>query len=199
VRDERIKDGLRNKISRERVGVEVDKMLKGRSLLQHPLITSHADALRAGPKPLYALQLIHNLGLYETIFTPPPGLLSSLPSDPSSVSLDTGRLLSVLVPAPSEAPLDSIHASAPIKPRPPPLPLPNLPPLPMSIHPSLTEHVERDAQARRHLWMAACLKAYKGVKIKDKKQREIESVEHVVLESLKVPCSTTILLRALRR
>ncbi|KAF4824562.1 CCA tRNA nucleotidyltransferase [Colletotrichum tropicale] len=45
---------LKLKISRERVGVEVEKMLKGRH-------------------PRKALELIHNLGLYEAIFTDPSG------------------------------------------------------------------------------------------------------------------------------
>ncbi|KAI8273179.1 CCA tRNA nucleotidyltransferase [Colletotrichum sp. SAR11_240] len=47
-------DALKLKISRERVGVEVEKMLKGRH-------------------PRKALELIHNLGLYEAIFTDPSG------------------------------------------------------------------------------------------------------------------------------
>ncbi|KAF1810506.1 hypothetical protein P152DRAFT_467879 [Eremomyces bilateralis CBS 781.70] len=50
--DESIKAALRLKISRERVGVEIEKMLKG-------------------PRPLMALSLIHRLGLYGTIFTDP--------------------------------------------------------------------------------------------------------------------------------
>lgn len=47
-----IKDALRRKISRERVGVELEKMLRG-------------------PDPRYALSLIDKLGLYYTIFSDP--------------------------------------------------------------------------------------------------------------------------------
>ncbi|ORY59486.1 uncharacterized protein BCR38DRAFT_488520 [Pseudomassariella vexata] len=54
-------DALRLKISRERVGVEVEKMLKG----------NH---------PKNALQLIHNLGLYHTIFTDPDNAKISQPN-----------------------------------------------------------------------------------------------------------------------
>ncbi|MCJ1385352.1 CCA tRNA nucleotidyltransferase, mitochondrial [Xylographa soralifera] len=50
--DESIKNALRAKISRERVGIEIEKMLKG-------------------PRPRYALSLIDRLGLYDTVFTDP--------------------------------------------------------------------------------------------------------------------------------
>ncbi|KAI8296133.1 CCA tRNA nucleotidyltransferase [Colletotrichum sp. SAR11_59] len=53
-------DALKLKISRERVGVEVEKMLKGRH-------------------PRKALELIHNLGLYEAIFTDPSGVQCPAP------------------------------------------------------------------------------------------------------------------------
>ncbi|MCJ1403697.1 CCA tRNA nucleotidyltransferase, mitochondrial [Xylographa trunciseda] len=50
--DESIKDALRVKISRERIGIEIEKMLRG-------------------PRPKYALSLIDRLGLYNTVFTDP--------------------------------------------------------------------------------------------------------------------------------
>jgi len=49
MQDEEIKAALRLKISRERVGVELEKMLRG-------------------PRPAYALSLIDEAGLYDTIF-----------------------------------------------------------------------------------------------------------------------------------
>ena len=52
MRDPEIKDALRRKISRERVGIEVEKMLKG-------------------PDPHEALRLVFELDLYETIFSDP--------------------------------------------------------------------------------------------------------------------------------
>ena len=52
MRNAEIKDALRRKISRERVGIELEKMLKG-------------------PDPHEALQLIFELDLYETIFSDP--------------------------------------------------------------------------------------------------------------------------------
>ncbi|MCJ1394229.1 CCA tRNA nucleotidyltransferase, mitochondrial [Xylographa bjoerkii] len=50
--DDSIKEALRAKISRERVGIEIEKILKG-------------------PRPMYALSLIDRLGLYNTVFTDP--------------------------------------------------------------------------------------------------------------------------------
>ncbi|RYO80950.1 hypothetical protein DL766_000291 [Monosporascus sp. MC13-8B] len=61
--DQRVLDALRLKISRERVGVEVEKMLKG----------NH---------PRRALQYIDDLGLYHTIFTDPNN--ASFPSPNTS-------------------------------------------------------------------------------------------------------------------
>jgi tRNA nucleotidyltransferase (CCA-adding enzyme) len=52
MRNAEIKDALRRKISRERIGIELEKMLKG-------------------PDPHEALQLIFELDLYETIFSDP--------------------------------------------------------------------------------------------------------------------------------
>ncbi|ORZ13052.1 hypothetical protein BCR42DRAFT_461689 [Absidia repens] len=57
-KNENIKNALVSKISRERIGTEIDKML-------------------TGPSPLRSLQLIHQNGLYHTIFTPPSNLQQS--------------------------------------------------------------------------------------------------------------------------
>lgn len=75
--DPAVMDALKLKISRERVGVEVEKMLKGSSLgssLCH--ISDHA----IGKNPRSALQLIDRLGLYATIFTDPTVHLSPAPN-----------------------------------------------------------------------------------------------------------------------
>jgi tRNA nucleotidyltransferase (CCA-adding enzyme) len=62
-KDATIKDALINKISRERIGTEIDKML-------------------SGPSPFLSLQLIHQYGLYPTVFTSPSGVpLSQPPED----------------------------------------------------------------------------------------------------------------------
>lgn len=59
MRDIKIQKALRMKISRERIGVEVEKMLRGRD-------------------PRLSLSLIHHLGLYSTIFSSPH---SDVPAD----------------------------------------------------------------------------------------------------------------------
>jgi len=64
MRDSSIKDALKLKISRERVGVEVTKMLKG-------------------PNPYESLKLIDALGLYNDIFTQP--------TDPQCTTVETGH------------------------------------------------------------------------------------------------------------
>jgi tRNA nucleotidyltransferase (CCA-adding enzyme) len=60
--DPEIQDVLKIKISRERVGIELEKMLKG-------------------PRPRMALDLINRFGLYRTVFTDPT---RSLPSEPDT-------------------------------------------------------------------------------------------------------------------
>ncbi|KAH6607909.1 cca trna nucleotidyltransferase [Trichoderma cornu-damae] len=60
--DERVLEALRKKISRERVGVELEKMLKGKT-------------------PRVALELLDRLGLYQAIFSDP---LQEKPSMPDT-------------------------------------------------------------------------------------------------------------------
>ncbi|KAI1176700.1 hypothetical protein F4777DRAFT_587777 [Nemania sp. FL0916] len=59
----KVLDALKLKISRERVGVEIEKMLKG-----------------IGKDPRRALQYINDLGLYHTIFTDPRKPATELPA-----------------------------------------------------------------------------------------------------------------------
>ncbi|KAL2915516.1 CCA tRNA nucleotidyltransferase, mitochondrial [Polyrhizophydium stewartii] len=58
--DEQIKTAFMKKITRERVGVELDKML-------------------AGQDPVRALRLIRDIGFYPLVFTPPPELPADVP------------------------------------------------------------------------------------------------------------------------
>jgi tRNA nucleotidyltransferase (CCA-adding enzyme) len=63
--DPAIQEALSAKISRERIGEELDKMVKGR-------------------EPLRSIQLINELGLYPYIFTIPPAIASSFSSTPAA-------------------------------------------------------------------------------------------------------------------
>jgi tRNA nucleotidyltransferase (CCA-adding enzyme) len=66
--DQAIMDAIKLKISRERVGVEVEKMLKG--MCSIPRLASPTKAL-IGKDPKRSLELFDRLGLYSTIFTNP--------------------------------------------------------------------------------------------------------------------------------
>lgn len=72
MQNEDIKQALKAKISQERIGVEVEKMLQGEldCCIQLALSPKFwvADFRCVGPDPLKALQIIHRLNLYDTIF-----------------------------------------------------------------------------------------------------------------------------------
>ena len=86
--DAKVLDALRLKISRERIGVEVTKMLAG--TVTDRLLTSLAFAICPSPEltlschpgsdPANALRLIDDLGLYSAIFTDPSIQESPSPS-----------------------------------------------------------------------------------------------------------------------
>ncbi|TFK57694.1 poly A polymerase C-terminal region-like protein [Heliocybe sulcata] len=90
-RDPEIQSAIVSKISRERVGEELDKMMKGRD-------------------PLYAIQLIDSLSLHNAIFCIPPSItptFSQQPSHPSSSLAAASILRTLLSPLPS--PLPPLH------------------------------------------------------------------------------------------
>ncbi|CAG8507787.1 5647_t:CDS:10, partial [Dentiscutata heterogama] len=68
VKDEQIKKAISAKVSRERIGMEVDKMIKG-------------------PHPALSIKLIHELGLYEVIFAPPQDYHGTLDDPKTAVCL----------------------------------------------------------------------------------------------------------------
>ncbi|KAI9163740.1 Nucleotidyltransferase lcsQ [Paramyrothecium foliicola] len=77
--DKRVLDSLTVKISRERVGVELEKMLKG-TLITFPAVSDflRGDSefillliIRPGKFPCSSLEIIDRLGLYRAIFTNP--------------------------------------------------------------------------------------------------------------------------------
>ncbi|KAI9484763.1 hypothetical protein BDB00DRAFT_774307 [Zychaea mexicana] len=64
VKNETIRDALDSKISRERIGIELEKMM-------------------TGPSPLYAVQMLHQLGLYNLVFAQPTTIISGTVGDSS--------------------------------------------------------------------------------------------------------------------
>ncbi|WFD35731.1 CCA tRNA nucleotidyltransferase [Malassezia cuniculi] len=84
---DRLRADLSRKVSRERFGIEIDKMIQG-------------------PDPLHALQLISELGLYDIVFLPPPPSDEQLitsdgvhvpPSLDESAALAAGRIFNEIV------------------------------------------------------------------------------------------------------
>ncbi|CAD6577952.1 MAG: CCA tRNA nucleotidyltransferase, mitochondrial [Cyphobasidiales sp. Tagirdzhanova-0007] len=79
--DERVKTALSTKVSRERIGVELDKMLKARD-------------------PIHALRLIDHLSLYTLVFSPVSSFIklsSPIPPDASKQALLAGRILKYII------------------------------------------------------------------------------------------------------
>ncbi|KAF7986165.1 hypothetical protein HWV62_38552 [Athelia sp. TMB] len=78
--DPEIQDAFVHKISRERVGEELDKMLKGRD-------------------PLLSIRLIHEISLYKIIFTIPPAISDTFSSAPGPpiLSLAAATILQALI------------------------------------------------------------------------------------------------------
>ncbi|CAG8638093.1 15325_t:CDS:10, partial [Cetraspora pellucida] len=81
VKDERIKKAISTKVSRERIGIEMDKMLKG-------------------PHPALSIRLIYELGLYDTIFAPPQDYYEFL--DDSKTAVCLARILEWLLSTSNE-------------------------------------------------------------------------------------------------
>ncbi|KAI8394255.1 uncharacterized protein BYT42DRAFT_487526 [Radiomyces spectabilis] len=68
-----IKDALSTKISKERIGIELDKML-------------------SGPSPLHSLKLLYSLDLYPVVFAPPANIVSGSVKD-SSMSVRAAGII----------------------------------------------------------------------------------------------------------
>ncbi|KAG9016272.1 CCA tRNA nucleotidyltransferase, mitochondrial [Tulasnella sp. 427] len=85
-----VKDGLVSKISRDRVGEELDKMLKGRD-------------------PLHSLQLVEELGVHEEIFYLASSAKPSRPVGPRRSSLISATLLAALISEDFKSPLPRLE------------------------------------------------------------------------------------------
>ncbi|PBK76666.1 hypothetical protein ARMSODRAFT_1078769 [Armillaria solidipes] len=88
-----IHDALVSKVSRERVGEEVSKMMKGHS-------------------PLHAIQLINEFELYDAIFSAIPlEIKNAFPRTPEKVvlSLQYTAVLRALIERPESSPLPPVH------------------------------------------------------------------------------------------
>ncbi|KAJ9109817.1 hypothetical protein QFC20_003233 [Naganishia adeliensis] len=193
VTNEEILEALRTRISRERVGIELEKMLKGtlpssfaalRNTLTPPL---HAP----GPNPHLSISLTTSLSLYPHIFS----VHSTTILAPSSTPNAPGVHPPPYCPAPHEfresllaADILRAFIDGPLSTR---------------VHPSLLSRVIADPEPRahsdgatsdvafggnpknKHLWLACALVPCRGGVVKDKK-KEVSLMEAVIREGLKL-------------
>ncbi|KAF9243781.1 hypothetical protein BU15DRAFT_86220 [Melanogaster broomeanus] len=139
-RDQGIQEALSLKISRERVGEELDKMMKG-------------------VEPLRAIQIIHDLSLYHSIFHVPADIISvaSAAVAAPELSLTACTILYNLLSPPSpetQKPVTRLHPDPPY------------------------------SYAR--FFLAASLFPFAGITYKDHKQKVHPLVEAVIREGLKL-------------
>ncbi|KAJ3789687.1 hypothetical protein GGU10DRAFT_283680, partial [Lentinula aff. detonsa] len=145
VKDPEIQEALVSKVARERAGMELSKMMKGRD-------------------PNHAVSLIHELSLFDSIFSIIPDDITTTFSQPTSAKINSLKATSILKL------LLSSNAST------------GLP----QLHPTLTSAVHEDPTCKGRLYLAATLTPYLGVTYKDKKQRVYPAVSYVIRESLKL-------------
>ncbi|KAI0793297.1 hypothetical protein C8Q75DRAFT_713370 [Abortiporus biennis] len=145
-RDPEIQEALCYKISRERVGEELDKMMQGRD-------------------PLRAIQIIHDLSLYFSIFHIPSSVAPELsaPLAADNVALAACSILHFLT-------------------QPPSLTSPTLPPL----HPLLSNSISHNKLVAARLYLACALFPFHGVTYQDSKARPRLAAEAAIRESLKL-------------
>lgn len=160
---------VRSKISRERVGVEIDKMLKG-TLCEGGSVTLLSST--TARNPLLSLEMIDSLSLYDSVFWLPSAMMGALSGQPARRSrglVAAGILDSLLSSADMT---DSTATRA--------LPRYALP----QAHSALFPHAA-DSNVRRRLLLAAALTPFRGITLPDKK-RAVPAAEAVIREGLKV-------------
>ncbi|KAF8334245.1 uncharacterized protein EI90DRAFT_2916098 [Cantharellus anzutake] len=161
-----IQEALAAKISRERVGIEVDKMLKGCVSAFDASRCRRLTRVYSGKNPLLPLQMIDSLGLHEQTFWLPPEISSSLSAAPRTRSLGLA----------SAAILHTIFRQFDDPSAPHPLP---------SIHKDIIEFSANDKNIRRRLYMAAALTPYRGITFQERK-KTVTAMEGIARYGLKL-------------
>ncbi|KAF8887799.1 hypothetical protein BD779DRAFT_1672615 [Infundibulicybe gibba] len=147
-KDPTIQQALVSKVARERAGEEVSKMMNGRD-------------------PIRAIQIIHDLSLFHSIFSViPPEVQSafSAPLSPLSTSLTAASILQVII-NPTQFLGSFIFPS---------------------VHPTLLSLVVRDPACIARLYLAATLTPYRGITYQDRKKKTHAAVEYALRESVKL-------------
>lgn len=163
-----IRDALRTKVSRERVGVEVDKMM-------------------AGPGPLRAHHLLKEFDLYSLVFHPDfvdssdriyrsardqePIVQLMSASEAGRSAVDTSMLLDALSSRPAEITQDLAQ---------------KLQPCTLQIPPRMLATLNEGGETRRILQFMAALLPFKDVELGMKKGKWIWVGEDVLMQGLKV-------------
>ncbi|KZV95619.1 hypothetical protein EXIGLDRAFT_610365 [Exidia glandulosa HHB12029] len=140
--DPEIQQAIMAKVSRERVGIEVEKMLNGRD-------------------PPTAIELIHDLSLYHTVFAVPPTVaLSQPPGDSQTAVIATILVQNILSSSSDTSPLSSIHRT-------------------------LLEHALNDKEVKARLYMGAAVTPFSGGTYVAKKKKHF-AAEAAIWEGLRL-------------
>ncbi|KAI0651437.1 hypothetical protein C8Q79DRAFT_899091 [Trametes meyenii] len=152
-KDPTIQEALRVKISRERVGEELDKMMGGRN-------------------PLFSIDMINHLSLYDAVFSIPDAAGIKLSSTPlsSQLALKAAMILHVLSNPSSSTPTLSGLA------------FPSFP----AVHPLLLSEFIASTNPSRRLYLATALTPYRGLTYTQSKGRVRPAAEAAIREGLKL-------------
>ena len=114
-----------------------------------------------GRDPLHAIQLVHELGLYSSIFWTPPTMLESFSSPPADPlqGLIAATILHSLTTTPS--------------------------PLP-AIHPLLVQCFTLHPSTRPRLFLASALTPFKGITYRDAKDKMHPAAEAILRDGCKL-------------
>ena len=135
-------------------------------MLQHVSL-EYLNSSPQGIEPLRAIQIIHDLSLYRTVFHVPAAIIdnASAPVAPPELSLNACTILhDLLFPPPSSSP----------------------PKFTIRPHPTLLTHALNDRGTRARLFLGASLFSFAGITYRDHKQKVHPLVEAVIREGLKL-------------
>jgi tRNA nucleotidyltransferase (CCA-adding enzyme) len=160
-----LKEALSLKISRERIGEELDKMMKGKCYNSGALLIAHSES-SLGRDPLRSIQLINDLSLYPSIFSIPETISSTFSSTPGPpiTSIAAATLLHALL-----KPTTSTSSSFAIPP----------------IHKTLLS-LALSPSTKSRLFLAAALTPYRGITYTDSKNKSHLAVEAAIREGPKL-------------